>query len=146
MTDEDQQAKEHEELRKTVTELSEAIEERFDKKLSALEQEELPTNHRIEQLQLKYDDISANISIHRRAGKDMFVAHNIIMKFPSLLQMAKATNENQDFIKAEQVLNKAKEEMELSAEKQSINIRKEIELQLDKEKVEENSSKEGDID
>lgn len=131
MTEVDFGKEEHDKLMNSVKEYSDSIEEKYDKKIENLtpdKEEEVDFT----EMNTKFQDLKKEVSEARKNGKEVFVAHNLLLSYPSAERMAKATEDEEDIDKAQKILEEAEKELEDAKEFPDVDVRKEVEERFKK--------------
>ena len=107
------------------------LSEKFDEAHKRLEEKtvfETPesTTKQLEIIQEKERTIRQEISEQRKKGYDLFIADIILQKLKPLVDMAKATNEQEDFDNIETLFKEVREEIEHAKNNPLPDIKKEI--------------------
>lgn len=111
---------------------NDALSERFDAATKRLTEKTQPAvsesmEKRIEILRERENELRQAISEARKAGYDPFIADIVLRQFLPRLELARASEEEQDFQLVEDTLKQAKDELEEARSIEPINVKKEVE-------------------
>ena len=123
-----------------ITESNKKIDDSFDERLKRLtdkkrltpdEKEAEEQALKLETLNSKLLEVKELITDARKAGKDPFIADLMLKNIKSKIQMFKVTNDMSDYNKVENILKKARLELDEAIKEEEINVKKEIENKLE---------------